>query len=289
MVDDLVALSVPLARRIAPGSCRRDPVSGGDCAWYHGLWPYLRALGAVSSPSRHAEFLGETLRSLARDRTYRRVLICGAADHAMLAHVLWAYRQEANAPVDVTVVDVCETPLVLNRWYARQLGASVETRATDVLEYDATRPFDVVCTHSFLGRFGSAGRQRLIAKWRQLLRRDGKVLTVNRIRPSTTEDEVPFTPDEARAFQEAVLRRAAERPDLGVTPEQLTEALTAYVARYRTHPVRSRQEVSDLFSTGGFTIDRLDPRDAGGRSGDAPSGPSAAGNAEYAHIVASRR
>src|SRR5262245_36311726 len=97
-------LSAPLARRLAPQLCHKDPASGESCAWQHGLWQYLRILGMNHSPRAHAAFLLEALAATARPGM--RVLVSGAADYSMLAHVLAATRA-----AEVTVLDVCETPL----------------------------------------------------------------------------------------------------------------------------------------------------------------------------------
>ena len=51
----------------------------------------------------------------------RRVLISGAADYSILAYVLWACR-ENGLDAEVTVLDRCDTPLLLNTWYAEQGG-----------------------------------------------------------------------------------------------------------------------------------------------------------------------
>jgi SAM-dependent methyltransferase len=186
-------------------------------------------------------------------------MISGSADYSMLALVLWAFRNENVVP-EVHVIDACETPLFLNRWYAERTRVNVETEASDILQWEAAEPFDIICTHSLLGRFNPSARERLIAKWRQLLRPGGSVLTVNRVRPMARADKERFTPEQARAFQEAAVREAEKR----------------------------RKEVKELFTAGGFVIDRLDLRSSGGGAGAAPSGPAAHGNAEYVHVVAWR-
>src|SRR5262245_58823293 len=55
-----------------------------------------------------------------------RVLISGAADYAMLDFVhKTLHSRGVNA--DVTVTDLCETPLALNRWYAERCSCRVTT------------------------------------------------------------------------------------------------------------------------------------------------------------------
>ena len=89
--DELLRLSAPLAFALARRYC------ASSCRWHHGIWQYLRLLGLVSSAARHQEFFQTELGALARGGAlpqgggYRRVLISGAADYAMLEVVAGAY------------------------------------------------------------------------------------------------------------------------------------------------------------------------------------------------------
>jgi len=205
--DETLVECAALARRMAPELCRREPAIGESCAWLHGYWPYLRLLGLASTPDNHAEFfLGAIGATTGRTRA-PRVLVSGAADHSMLALVIQACRQR-NARPDVTVVDQCETPLALNRWYAQRAGLEITTRCCDMFEYTEPVPFDAVCTHSFLSEFPPERRSELLGRWRQLLSPGGAVITVNRLRPAGGSAPVGFTPEQTRAFRVAVLQQA---------------------------------------------------------------------------------
>jgi SAM-dependent methyltransferase len=288
MLEEPLVVSAPLARRVAPDLCRKDPASGEDCAWYHGPWQYFRVLDLVTAPPDHADFLLDALGSLARADGYRRILVSGAADYSMPAHVLWAYAK-GSAVADVTVVDICETPLFLTKWYAETRSARLQTQACDILDYETERSFDVLCTHSFLGNFAADQRRDVIAKWRDLLRPGGKVITVNRVRPANAPEKVRFTREQAAEFREAVLREARVRRDiLGVDPEELASCAQTYAESKRTHPIKSREEIIELFEGGGFAIERFELGGVPGKFGKRPSGPTAPGDAEYARIVASR-
>ena len=46
--------SAPLAKSAASALCCRG--AGEDCSWYHGFWQYLRIIGMVAAPERHAGF-----------------------------------------------------------------------------------------------------------------------------------------------------------------------------------------------------------------------------------------
>jgi SAM-dependent methyltransferase len=285
--DEPLFASAPVARHICADTCRRHGDAGADCAWYHGLWQYLRIFDLVSAPQRHADFYGETLRQFARDGRHRRVLISGSADYSMLAHVLHAYRAE-NAALEIAALDVCETPLALARWYAERAGITVATHAADILSFAAPQPFDVICTHSLLGRFPPRDRARLMAGWHRLLRPGGKVVTVNRIAPFPPDEVVHFGPAQIRSFRDRVFDQAQLWSDLiGLAPEETARWAEEYATRYYNFPVHSRQELLDLLAAGGLRVDKIVWRGSGGASPEG-GGPSTKQTAEYAQLVATR-
>jgi SAM-dependent methyltransferase len=282
--------SAPLAHQLAQTHCRPVPLTGEDCAWYHGFWQHLRLMGLTKTSGGQAPFLVEKLRGLARARESPRVLVSGSADYSMPAHALWAYGAE-GAALRLAVVDRCETPLVLCRWYAERHAATVATHRTDILDYEAPEPVDVVFTNSFLGSFDPASRPRLVAAWRRILRPGGTLLFTNRLRPKAGVGALGFDAEQARGFVEAARREAERRRAVvGIDPDDAARRAQAYAERYRSHPVRSREEIADLLEAGGFAIDHLEVVTHGGREGaEGVSGPSMAERAEYVRVVGRRR
>jgi SAM-dependent methyltransferase len=286
-VEEPVLESAPLARDVAVRLCRRDPETGESCSWYHGLWQYLRLLRLVATPEHHADFYRDALATVANASSAPRLLIAGTADYSMLAHVL-ALCNELQLEPDLTVTDLCETPLWLNRWYADRAGRPISAHRCDILQYPQAPPFDAVCTHSFLGRFPPAERVRLVEKWHQLLRPGGRVITVKRIRPGAGAAPTGFTEDQALAFQDKVLAAAtALRGTLGVDPARLADEAGVYASRNRTWPIQSREEIRELFERAGFEVNRLTCAPVASTSSRA-GGPTMLGGAEYAQIVATR-
>jgi SAM-dependent methyltransferase len=280
--------SAPLAWSRAPRLCHKDRTTGEDCAWIHGFWQYLRVLGLASTPGLHSQFFLEALQDRAVQGASPKVLISGAADYAMLDLVVQA-RQADNAGVDITVVDRCETPLMLNRWFAERAGVAVTTMHRDIFDYTGSRAFDAVCTHSFLSEMPPARWPQLLEKWRQLLRPGGVVVTINRLRADAGPGPRSFTPQEATLFRDMVTRRARDLGErLKVDASQLAGAAELYVARRRTYAPRSRDQLADLFEKAGFKVDTLlhGPVIAGARAD--VSGPTTPGNADYARLVARR-
>ncbi len=285
-VEEPLAESAPLARQLARSRCRTDPRTGANCAWFHGFWQYLRLLRLIATPEHHAAFYESALGAAARSSDAKRVLVAGTADYGMLAHVIAAFRRRGIEP-EVTVSDVCETPLQLNEWFAARVGCPIETRRCDMLEYPAGPAFDVVCTHSFLGEFPPRQRLELARKWHELLRPGGVVVTVKRIRPDAGSEPIRFTADQARAFATRVREAARSVTLSGVTAEQLADDARTYAERSQTWPLKSRQEIAELFEQSSFRVDRLDCSAVVSAASGA-SGPTALGGAEYVQIVATR-
>ena len=284
-------LSAPLARRLAPQLCQRDPATGSDCSWNHGFWQYLRLMGLNTTPEHQADFFRRAFDAVSSgdgSGHAPRVLVSGAADYSMLAHVLAAFHVRGLKP-DVTVIDRCDTPLFLNRWYAERASAGIETRRCDILDYANSLPFDAVCTHSFLGLFAPDRRIELLAKWRELLRPGGLAITVMRVRDADPAKRIGFTAAEAQSFCAAVLRAAQDmRASLQVDPLDLARQAAIYASRQAVWPVGSSESMRKLFLDAGFSVDHLAvTRVAGGRASEV-QGPTTPGAAEYAQIVARR-
>ena len=285
--ESLLLESAPLAWRLAPGLCRKD-AAGESCAWIHGFWQYLRLAGLASTPRLHVSFFSDALLRLAGGKEPPRVLISGAADYSMLALVLGACEARGIRP-DVTVLDQCETPLMLNRWLADRAGIAITTRLRDILEYSETRAYDVICTHSFLSEFPRGRWPRLLEQWRQLLRPGGAAVTINRVRPDAGPAPVQFTPGQAAALRAAVLEKAPTLPATAA-PEsaQLAGAAGIYAEKRRTWPVQSRGQLVSLFESAGFRIDGLFIGEVAGGAPSGPGGPTTPAGADYARIVAIR-
>jgi SAM-dependent methyltransferase len=289
LVDEPLTESAPIAHRLAREHCRKDPTTGEDCAWYHGFWQYMRAMNVAKVLGEQAQFVVEALRSAARSGQFARVLVSGSADYSMPAHVLWAYRAE-GAALDLEVVDLCETPIAMTRWYAERVGARVTGYVSDIVAFESARPYDVVMTNSFLGYFDLPARARLFDRWARLLRPGGKLVITNRIRTGVGYEPVGFTAAQAQVLRDTVRREAERwRERFAFDPEEVARWADAYAARFRSVPVRSTAEVLELLRDNGFRIDRCDNVAAAGRrEGGAVSGPTTAEASDYVRVVATR-
>jgi SAM-dependent methyltransferase len=244
-------------------------------------------MGLASTPEHHADFYRRAFQSVTGGSGAPRVLVSGAADYSMLAHVLAFYRERGVEPA-VTVVDRCDTALFLNRWYAQRESASVERSRCDILEYAAGAPFDAVCTHSFLVWFSPEQRIRLLAKWRQLLRPGGAVITVTRVRATAGTERVRFSPEQAQSFRATVLGKAESmRALLQLDPAEMAHEADIFMNGQRPWPVRSRAEIQQLFERSGFRVDEMSDAPPAATE-QQPFVSAVPGSGEIVQIIATR-
>lgn len=275
-LDEPVSATAARADLLASMLCPRGGPVPDDCSWYHGTWQYLRLLDMVSSPTRHSAFYQRTLGALAAAGG-SRILITGAADYSILAHVLSAFGQGGTS-CDVTVIDVCETPLELCRQYAGLAGATVRTVASDLLLADPAEPFDGIVTDAFLTRFPPAMRPLVVASWRQRLRPGGLVVTTVRLDPERNGAAVVASRDEVVAFGARARRRSGHlNGGLGLPADQLVSRAETYARRMSSHPLRSSGELVAVLENAGFLIQSMEVADV----------PGEMGPATYARVVAS--
>jgi SAM-dependent methyltransferase len=282
--DDELSQAALLAHRIAPEQCKADG-EGGSCAWYHGAWPFLRRLGLMATSGVNAAHYTAELDRVRGDMTFRRVLITGSADHAML-ELIAGTRRPDDAPLTYTVLDRCGTPLRLCEWFGDRHGLKVETMRQDVLGPLPAAAFDAVYTHAFMGNFDDAGRARLVRQWAHVLRPGGRVVTVQRVRPDCPEDVVRFSAAEQAAF----VARVAELAPVMLPPEvagfDVAGMAREYARRFFAVPVRSAEALQKLFERSGFRLDRFERCAPAGPPGI--TGPSVPNTDGYYLITAER-
>lgn len=295
VVADLAVAGEPLiemaalARRLAPTVCAVGPTPAEHCAWYHGFWPTLRVLGLAKACGGHAPFLHDTLATLAMQGGFSRVLVCGAADHGLTAIVLNAWSC-AGAHPSLTVLDRCGTPLELARAYAVRAGAAITAVRADALDLDDRRTFDLIIANSFLGYFDAPARARLFARWARSLRRGGRVVLTNRLRPATGPDPIGFTPQQA----EQLVARVQERLEsamirVEIDRHHVITAARTYAASFRSFPVASAGTVVDALAAAGLRAIELGTAPfRPGKVASGIAGPSTAEPADYVRVVAER-
>jgi SAM-dependent methyltransferase len=282
--DELLARSASLARRFAPQYCRKDPSFTDDCSWYHGLWQDLRLLGLAAGPGQQTQFFHDAFKLFAGRPL--RLLISGSADYAILEQVLAACAEHQITAI-ITVVDLCETPLYFNRWYAEQAGFNIETIQADIFSFQFATTFDVICSHGFLSQFPPARRAELVLRWSRLLTPGGIALLVNRIRSGASGVETRFSEEQGREFCETV----AEKLRLTSVVEEsewagILDRARIYVQRLNGYAL-TEEELAALFHQAGFRIHDFQIASNGAPDGQL-SGPAIPAHAKHACLIASK-
>lgn len=95
----------------------------GSCRNLHALWLYIRLSRSSTGLERSGSVLETALRAFITEHL-RKILIAGAADTGLLSLVL---RAADDFDVDVTVLDVCASPLELCSRLAGQWSIPVRT------------------------------------------------------------------------------------------------------------------------------------------------------------------
>ncbi|WP_436523047.1 class I SAM-dependent methyltransferase [Actinoplanes sp. HUAS TT8] len=269
--------SAPMIRSAAQLSCTSSRYLGdGNCAWYHGAWQYLRLFDMVSSPNWHADFYASALRDAIHGRGARKVLISGTADYTTLAFVLDAAKSaDGKIPKDleVHVLDLCETPLGANRWYARRWGQRIMTHQADVTEQrdlaaaglPVDGEFDLIVADAFLTRFARNESQKVLNSWFHLLRPGGAVLTTVRLHPGNdyrATDEFEIEWDSSRRvaaatddFELRLRERAAGwRGMLTIDLDDLSGSARQYAQKMTSHDLGDARDVTTAFEDQEFEI-----------------------------------
>lgn len=263
-VQRLLRVSAPIMARKALECCHGDIVDRSDCTWYHKAWQYLRVLDLVSTPDWHSEFFKKALqRSIAKSSN---ILICGAADYGMLQHVWSAVESSRIDELDITVVDLCPTPLRMCEWYSDRIGFRINTHQADALDLRLLREsaFDLVVTDAFLTRFAADGKQEVVSQWRRLLKSGGRVITTARIADKVLASKVIGT---ANGIEEFVRRaKDAFRREhwLWIREEELEKMARDYAAGIASFPFDDAQELQSLLSRNELNALELEQRNTKG-------------------------
>lgn len=278
--------SAPLALSWSKHECSQADGEHSGCAWYHGSWQVFRLLGVFHSILSDDDFFLPTLTRLI-DGGVRRILISGAADYALLARVAAAAGPHAK-DMQVTVVDLCNTPLRLNAWYGEKFGIQVEVIKHNVLDYRPSQPFDLICTHSFLCFFNETERRHLVQRWWECLQPGGWVLTAQRARTEDSKPIIAYSKEEIEALSSRTRRAAEEQYEThGVEPGVAHQLAGGYGRFHWTYLIRTAQEIQSLFEDQGFNLETFAPPGGEQAVADTPGTPNQAGSVRW-RILASK-
>jgi SAM-dependent methyltransferase len=206
----------------------------GSCRNLHALWPYIRLSRSSTGLEHSGSVLEVALKSFIGEGL-RKILIAGAADTGLLSLVA---RAAGDFDTDVTVLDVCASPLELCRRLAGKWSMPVKTVKQDLADLSERQAFDLVLVHGTLHFIVAEKRLNVLARIQRSLRLDGRlILLFNTSRPSTIRKDDKFHVE----YAESVV---SELKRLGIS---LPTAEPEFVRRLSDHS-RQRQEREGAFN-----------------------------------------
>ena len=256
------------------------------CAWYHGSWQFLRLLDLVSTPVAHAFHYDRQLDEISQDSRFKNILVSGSADAGLVKTIREAYLHR-NAEINLSVVDICPTPLKICREYAASAGIPITTLEQDILNGLPADSFDAIFTHSFMGYFDDDNRQLLIRQWSNSLRKGGRLITVQRIRENYAGDFVRFSDHEIENFVARTTELLRDTSTADLEPFDIVSMARQFAENFRNYPVRSADQLRSMLENAGFKLNLFEQQTTLGTAG--VTGPSVPNSAGFYLIVAERK
>lgn len=250
-LEEPLVLSADLMHGVAAVMCSGDHIDRSSCAWYHGAWQYMRVMNLVSTPTWHSEFYTRELSAAISRRESVRAIITGTADYSLLAYLL-ACDPDGRAEVDV--LDLCATPLFACRWYAKRQRRRIGMLEADLMGLNGCDGrYDLLCSDAFLTRFSGEEVRNVLAKWSELLKPGGRVVTTVRMHPLSPPVREPM--EAVRDFRERAEQRLQRwRPFLGRSAAEVGQLVEVYAERMRSADVGDVADVRELFNAAGLPV-----------------------------------
>lgn len=215
----------------------------------------MRLLAVLGSPDAPEDIPFWTARADAlRSVDAMRVLISGASDYGFV-ELIHGLLRAAGVSAKLCLVDRCETPLQLNRWYAGRAGFDLELHRSDILAFTADQPFDAIFAHCFVDQLAPETWPALVDKWRGLLRPGGRIASLSRVRnagEAANERAAVAAPVDYAAM---ISRKNLELPKRLQIPIALASEIERQWRQRVPSPVRATTDIVPLFENGGFAID----------------------------------
>jgi len=222
----------------------------GGCRDLHALWPYARLTRASTGVEQRHSGLEAQLRTFF-DLGLRDVLIAGAADSALLAHVA---RAGARHEIKIVVLDICDTPLELCRRFARQWSLPVETTRQDLFDLDTPHRFDVVLMHGTLNFIAADRHAPVLHRIHRAMRPKGRLeLLFNTSRPPAANQAVESRAEYADFILSELRRLGIPLPDHEAAIRERLVA-RAHEREWRDEQFSTPEKVESLVRTAGFNV-----------------------------------
>lgn len=243
------------AWELAPTLCDREH----GCTDYHRVWGLLRWL----MPSEGV-FGGQSIASVVQSisRQGACVLLCGAADTAVLSIILDAIDDMVYAP-QVVVVERCATACEVLRRFAHRRGAALTIIQADLTAWspalnELASRVDVIVAHNILGLIPGEFREAVCSQLADLATGSGLLLTVQTIFSSSkawSTRAVEGREEQLTRLKFALIERGISEP---ATHEILEVAQRFWTVNWRQSPVLTRPVLESLLEEAGFRVESIE-------------------------------
>lgn len=225
------------------------------CDWYHGTWQTLRLLNMVAVPKWYP-FYRDTLADALTRVKRPNVLISAAADYGMLCTLHQAI-EYAGVEADITLIDICQSPLQSSQWYAARHGVSLTSKADNLLSSRIPENgYDLVVTDEFLTVLKDPDKPTIVNQWRRILKPGGFIVTTAMLgKPTTMELRDGYA---AKARER--LRQYGPQffPNYSPeTEEKLIADCERFASFHTRHMLRDVEQIRGLFTDAGFKFQVL--------------------------------
>ena len=257
-LQEPIMQSADMMYEVASLCCTHDHVNGESCQWYHSIWQYLRLLDVVSTPSWHHDFYMKYLFDNVSCGENASALISGAADYSMLSYVLHVAKRK-SLKADVTILDLCETPLFACKWYAKKMEQPLTALQINVFDLPEDKHYDMICADAFLTRFSGTQLKNVLSKWYRVLNPRGIVVTTVRI-----HDEAhvcPSTPTEeaVQRFKTKVLSRVGVwEKYINLTADEIGEKAEFYARKMVSNYLGTKESILATMEGCGFSVEHIE-------------------------------
>lgn len=255
-LEEPMLSTAPVADFLSKVLCKGNHINSDDCQWYHSIWQYLRILDVVSTPTWHASFYNTQLHAVSLAHNSKiSILISGTADYSTLAHALWAFKDYSEENLDISVLDLCDTPLFLCKWYASLSKRKITTLKQDIFTLTPTNCFNLIVTDAFLTRFSLEDRKEVVKKWHSLLSKDGYIITTVRLGGNPAGEPRKGSQIQSEEFGRNIRNIARHWRDfLPISIDELERRGKIYASLMTSYSAGNASNILSLFEDNGFQI-----------------------------------
>ena len=218
----------------------------------------------VSTPSWHDEFYIREISDVLSGLAQAEILISGAADYSTLAYAVHC-ANNVGIPTGYTVLDLCDTPLFMCRWYAKRNNVIINTLKSNIFNFQKNDFFDSIITDAFLTRFGKEKMSEVLKIWHGALKNGGYVVTTVRIHDENHVcPDTPSSTDIEQFKQKAYHRAKILGKHMNYSPCEIADMAEVYAARMRSNNLGSKENVMKSFEENGFHIEHIEDVEVAG-------------------------